>query len=68
MRSLLLTVAMSTLSLVGGSTAHRTAPPVLVPNPNTTPAGSVRDGVLTIDLEATVARWHREGGSPSVKV
>ncbi|HET7373861.1 MAG TPA: multicopper oxidase domain-containing protein [Gemmatimonadaceae bacterium] len=68
MRTLLLTIAVSTLPLVGGSTAHRTAPPVLVPNPNTAPAGSVRDGVLTIDLEATTARWHREGGAPSVKV
>lgn len=68
MRTILLTVAVSTLPLVGGSTAHRTAPPVLVPNPNSTPAGRVRDGELTIELDAGTARWHREGGAPSVKV
>lgn len=68
MRTLLLTVAVSTLPLVGESARHHSAPPVLVPNPNTTPAGRIRDGELTIDLEATTARWHREGGSPSVKV
>lgn len=64
-RSLLLA---TTVTLGGAPRMSRIALPVLAPNPNTTSAGTVRDGVLTIDLEATTARWHREGGSPSVKV
>ena len=58
----------STISLGAGAPARRAALPVLTPNPNTAPAGVLRDGVLTIDLDAVTARWHREGGAPSVKV
>jgi FtsP/CotA-like multicopper oxidase with cupredoxin domain len=64
-RSLLLA---STISYAAAPRVRPSALPVLSPNPNTAPAGSVRDGVLTIDLDATVARWHRDGGAPSVKV
>ena len=39
---------------------------MLAPNPNTVSAGTLRGGVLTIELDAVMARWHAEGG-PSVK-
>ncbi|MGH7630853.1 MAG: multicopper oxidase domain-containing protein [Gemmatimonadales bacterium] len=37
--------------------------PTALPNPNTTPAGTLRDGVLRIDLEARLAMWHPDGDS-----
>ena len=41
----------------------RLALPVAAPNDNRTPAGTLRDGVLTISLEATLAMWHPDGDS-----
>ncbi len=37
--------------------------PIALPNPNTTPAGSLRGRTLHIDLEAKLARWHPDGDS-----
>jgi FtsP/CotA-like multicopper oxidase with cupredoxin domain len=37
--------------------------PVALPNPNVTPAGKLRSGVLRIDLEARLAMWHPNGDS-----
>ena len=37
--------------------------PVAVPNDNRTPGGTLRDGVLTISLEATRTMWHPDGDS-----
>lgn len=68
MRIALSLLLASTVVFAGAAPAGRNAPPVLSPNPNTKAAGAVRDGVLTIDLEATAARWHHDGGAPSVKV
>jgi FtsP/CotA-like multicopper oxidase with cupredoxin domain len=36
---------------------------VAAPNDNRVPAGSRRDGVLTISLDATLAMWHPDGDS-----
>jgi FtsP/CotA-like multicopper oxidase with cupredoxin domain len=39
----------------------------VIPNDNRTPAGSLRAGVLTLDLEAREARWYPDGeGAPSI--
>ena len=52
-----------TLSLAGGAARSREALPVAMPNDNRTPAGTLRDGVLTISLEAALAMWHPDGDS-----
>jgi manganese oxidase len=48
---------------VAGDAPARQALPVAAPNDNRTPAGTLRDGVLTISLEATLAMWHPDGDS-----
>ena len=52
-----------TLLLAGGATPVRRALPVAAPNDNRTPAGALRDGVLTISLEATLTTWYPDGDS-----
>ena len=42
------------------SAAPRGSAPVAAPNDNTRPAGTLRDGVLSLELVALDARWHRE--------
>ncbi|HET8625120.1 MAG TPA: multicopper oxidase domain-containing protein [Gemmatimonadales bacterium] len=37
--------------------------PTAAPNPNTLPAGSIRGGVLRIDLDTRLAMWHPDGDS-----
>lgn len=51
------------LLLRSGDGRGRWALPVAEPNDNRTPAGTVRDGVLTISLEATLATWYPDGDS-----
>lgn len=46
-----------------GSNRHEDEPPFAVPNDNRTPAGTLRDGVLELDLEARLARWEGEGSN-----
>lgn len=58
----------SSLFLAGFPERRPPDPPLLVPNPNTVPAGTIRGGVLTIELDAVTARWHADGGAPSIKV
>lgn len=63
MRSLeLLPLALAVI-VAGASDAGRNVPPVLVPNPNTASAGTLRDGVLSIELDALESRWHPDGGA-----
>ena len=39
----------------------------VIPNDNRAPAGSLRDGILTLHLEAREARWYPDGdGAPSL--
>ncbi len=49
------------LLLVGG--ARPQALPIATPNDNRTPAGMLRDGVLTIALDAKLVTWHPDGDS-----
>ena len=58
--------------LVGGAPAPAPRPmprpaaralPVARPNDNRVPAGTLRDGVLTLALEAQVTLWHPDGDS-----
>ncbi len=58
----------SSLFLIGSGTSRRPEAPLLIPNPNTAPAGGIHEGVLTVELDAVVARWHPDGGVPSIKV
>ena len=37
--------------------------PIAAPNDNRTPGGTLRDGVLTISLDATRTMWHPDGDS-----
>ena len=61
MRQLL--VASFPLSLAIGNASHSAAPPKALPNPNVTPAGVLRDGVLSVMLDAQMAMWHPDGDS-----
>jgi manganese oxidase len=57
----LLTAALLAIPLRAGPPAHKL--PAAVPNPNTSPAGTLRDGVLRLELEAKLAVWHPDGDS-----
>ena len=46
-----------------GVARWRRLPPIIQPNPNTERAGMLRDGVLTISLEAKPSLWHVDGPS-----
>jgi len=62
--AMLLAVAVS---LSDASFVSRPAPPLLVPNDNTKPAGRVRDGVTSLELDVVPATWHLQGGASSIK-
>ena len=56
------------LTLIASASHSRTAEsPTIVPNSNTSPAGRLDNGVLTLDLEAVRAKWHRGAGMPPGK-
>jgi hypothetical protein len=40
--------------------ADRAVPPLVVANDNRTPAGTLRDGALTLELDVIMARWYPE--------
>ena len=57
------TLALIPFALVLGCTASRPAPgtpPLVVANDNRTAAGTLRDGVLTLDLDVVMGRWYPE--------
>ncbi len=63
---LVFVLVSSTFATVGSTTRWNPseAPPSperTLPNDNRTPAGSLRDGVLTVHLEARVGEWHPDG-------
>src|SRR3954470_22827671 len=70
--SLAVVFAVISLVPVGAARERRQAsaappaPPVVtaVANDNRTPAGMLKDGVLTLHLVALVARWQPEGQGP----
>ena len=57
----LLTAALLAIPLRSGPPAHKL--PAAVPNPNTLAAGTLRDGVLRLELEAKLAVWYPDGDS-----
>jgi len=62
MRNLALLAALP-LTLAAGTNASSLRLPVAVPNSNRAPAGQLRDGVLTIALDAQLTMWHPDGDS-----
>lgn len=66
-RPALFVVILATLALLPG--APRAVLPIADANPNTTPAGRLQDGVLHLDLVATLAMWHPDGDTlPGIPV
>jgi FtsP/CotA-like multicopper oxidase with cupredoxin domain len=57
----LLTAALLAIPLRSGPPVHKL--PAAAPNPNTVPAGTLRNGVLRLELEAKLAVWHPDGDS-----
>ena len=54
-------IALTLLLLAtGAAAAPRVELPVVVANDNRVPAGTLRDGVLTLDLVVVMARWYPE--------
>ena len=49
--------------LFAGGARSNNVPPTAAPNGNTVAAGVLRDGVLTVSLEARLAIWHPNGDS-----
>ncbi len=71
------TVRTSLVALAGGLCfglaaaavpAHRAAPPVVHPNPNTASAGTLHRGVLTLALEAKASLWRFSDTRPPMTV
>jgi FtsP/CotA-like multicopper oxidase with cupredoxin domain len=57
------------LLLVASGAPRQQRLTVATPNDNRTAAGTLRDGVLTLSLEATLAMWHPDGDSlPGLQV
>src|SRR5918996_5194096 len=54
-------LALGVVALLSTSTGSGSAPPRVIPNDNRTPAGSLRDGVLTLRMVAQPAVWRPEG-------
>jgi len=68
LRAAMLLAAMVSLSDANFlSRPGPTPPPVLVPNDNTKPAGTIRNNVVSIELDAVPATWHLQGGASSIK-
>lgn len=65
--SLVPTLALTLIASASRSHNAESPPPSIVPNSNTSPAGSLDNGVLTLDLEAVRAKWHSGGGMPPGK-
>lgn len=59
MRIVFLGSILALASLEPGAGHH--APPVAAPNDNSQPAGTLRDGVLTLSLEVKEAVWYPDG-------
>lgn len=49
------------LALFGGAAPHRSAPERVATNDNRTPAGTLRNGTLTLRLEAREGLWYPDG-------
>jgi len=61
MRSVsLAALALPLLIAAPSAGTHVARPTVVVPNPNTVAAGMLRDGVLSLNLDATTGAWPAE--------
>ncbi len=58
--SVLLLLALATACVADTPPAPHT-PPVIIANDNRVPAGMLRDGALTLDLDVVMGRWYPEG-------
>ena len=58
-----LALALAAALVAAPDGRHAPARPTTVPNPNTLPAGELRDGVLALDLDAVEAQWHEGAGA-----
>jgi FtsP/CotA-like multicopper oxidase with cupredoxin domain len=68
MRHLMLLAALG-LTLAAGGSRFVAELPTASPNPNITRAGTLRDGVLTLALDAQLVMWHPDGDSlPGIAV
>ena len=54
--------------VLGGASGHAPAAPLLVANPNTAHAGALRNGVLTLALEAKESLWRFNPDRPAMTV
>ena len=62
-------VALVAAAAVAGCAAHTPAPPAVLANDNRAPAGTMRDSILSLDLEVRTGRWEPEGPlRPSLEV
>ena len=63
MRLALVPTTALTVLVAGASSFHVAAPPLLEPNPNSSPAGALSNGMLSLSLEIVESHWHIEGGA-----
>ena len=54
-------VAAAAAAAVAGCAANAPAVPGVVANDNRTPAGTMQDGILSLDLEARTGQWQPDG-------
>jgi len=67
--ALVAAAAAAAAAAVAGCAANAPAVPGVVANDNRTPAGTMRDGILSLDLEARTGQWQPDGPSrPSLQV
>jgi manganese oxidase len=55
--------AIAGMALLGTTTSTSSDLPSAIPNENRIPAGTLRDGVLTLNLEAKTSNWYPNGDS-----
>jgi FtsP/CotA-like multicopper oxidase with cupredoxin domain len=63
MRSAKIFLLPVALVVFAGIAPQQASPPAAAANDNRNPAGTLREGVLTIALDATLATWHPDGDS-----
>ncbi len=59
-------VALIAAAAVAACAAHAPAVPGVVANDNRTPAGTMQDGILSLDLEARTGQWQPDGPSRAI--
>ena len=62
-RLLTVPLALAAFALIPRTPPRAPELPTALPNPNTSPAGTLSGSVLTVELDAVEARWHGDGGA-----